>query len=144
MHPSFSMKLNYQSITMKHLLFKIGISVIILSLVGCSSSPTREDTPDKFDLLRSGSVKKTNVSNFKNCLVQGFEVKNRIAYNVKTRQQVRSDGYRVESYGGEVFLLLSADIFNSGKAQLLRVKNSSLTDLSTQIKAFDTCLIKHK
>jgi hypothetical protein len=144
MFPYFSIKLKYQSITMKHLLFKIGISVTILSLAGCSSSPTRENNPDKFDLLRTGAVNKANILKFKNCLIEGFEVRDRIAYNVKTRLQTRTDGYRVESYGGEVLLLLSTDIFNSGKTQLLRVKNSSLTDLSQQISAFDSCLAKYK
>jgi len=130
---------------MNSLLFKICISGFVLSLVGCSSSsPTREKNPDKFDLLITGEVKKANILPFKKCLIEGSVVKNRIAYNVKTRQKVRADGYRVESYGGEIFLLLSIDILNSGKTQLLRMKNSSLTDLSQQINAFDTCLTKYK
>ena len=129
---------------MMHLLFKIVISTITLFLVGCSSSPTRENNPDKFDLLRTGEVKKTNIINFKNCLIEGSKVRNRIAYNVITKHHVRADGHRVESYGGDVFLLLSIDILNSGETQLLRAKDSSLTDLSQQIKAFDFCLAKYK
>lgn len=129
---------------MKNLLFKIIISSFSLSLLACSSTVTRENSPEKFNLLKTGTIKKANILKFRDCLIEGFEVRNRIAYNVQTKQQVRTDGYRVESYGGGVFLILSVDIFNSGKTQLLRAKNSTLTDLSKQINTFDICLAKFR
>jgi len=129
---------------MRNLIFRIIIRAFILSLIGCSSSATKKVNPYKFDLIRTGVVKKANVLKFDTCLIDGFEVRKRLIYNVRTKQQVRTDGYRVESYGGGVILLLSADILNSGKTQLLREKSSSLVDLSKQISTFNTCLTKYK
>lgn len=128
---------------MNKVLFRIIISTFVLSLAGCSSSITRENSPDKFDLINTGTINRVKVSDFKNCLIKGFEVKNRIAYNVQTRHKLMNDGHRIESYGGETFLLLSVDISNSGKTKLLRVQNSSLTDLSKQISSYETCLNKY-
>ena len=120
------------------------LSISIFSLIGCSSSPiTRESHSNKFNLLKSGTVKKENVESFKNCLVEGFEVKNRIAYNVQTNLKITSYGYRLDSVGGETYLLMSVDIFNSGKTQLLKLKKDELTDLSQQIRSFDSCLSKY-
>ena len=115
-----------------------------LFVIGCTSAPTRVSNPEKFNLLKTGEVKKENMMNFKDCLIKGFEVKNRIAYNVKTRLKHRPDGYRIDSVGGDLYLLLSVDLFNSGKTQLYRAQNSELTDLSQQIHSYDNCLDKYK
>ena len=118
----------------------IFISLCATFLIACSSAITRENNPEQFDLLRTGVVNKANVIAFKDCIIQGSEVQNRIAYNVTTRGELRNKGYRVDSYAGETLLLLSADISNSGQTQLFRVKNSELTDLTIQINAYDNCL----
>ena len=119
-------------------------SIMTLFVIGCTSAPTRETNSEKFNLLKTGEVKKENVMNFMDCLIKGFEVKNRIAYNVKTRLKPRSNGYRIDSIGGDVYLLLSVDLFNSGKTKLLRAQNSELTDLSQQINSYDNCLDRYK
>ena len=129
---------------MNTLISKLGLGLLLLFFIGCSSYPTRETSPEKFDLIQSGLVKKTNTLKFKLCFIAGSEVKNRIAYNVKTIEKASTNGYRVDSYGGGVLLLLSADILHSGLTRLYRLQNSSLTDLSQQIKAFDMCLAKYQ
>ena len=129
---------------MNHLLFTLSISALILTLTGCSpAAHNRESNPEKFKLLNSGQVKKENVLQFKNCLIERYEVRDRLAYPVKTKHHVRDDGHRVEGYAG-IYLMFSTDIFNSGKTQFLRVENSALIDLDQQIAGFDTCLNENK
>lgn len=128
---------------MKTLFTNICASSLVLTLTACTSIPTRENNPDEFNLINSGQVKEENILQFKDCLIERYEVRGRLAYPVKTQHHVRTDGHRVEGYAGE-YLMLSTDIFNSGKTNLIRAKNSALIDLKQQIKAFELCLSIYK
>lgn len=67
------------------------------------------------------------------------------------RQQRRTDGYRVETDGYRVELvnpnvgtILSADIFDDGRAELFEWSKAGLISTADERKGFASCLDKHK
>ncbi|MEO7686319.1 MAG: hypothetical protein ABIS13_05110 [Nitrosospira sp.] len=63
--------------------------------------------------------------------------------NVSVRQQRRTERYRVEvlTYSS---VLLSADVFDNGRAELYESSAAALVNLSRERKAFSDCLDRYR
>lgn len=130
---------------------KVFLSVAALSfLVGCAPLPTRDDG-DAFNAKVRGTVPRADAALFMDCVIDGFNrTENAIKHDIKTTQQRRSSGFRVERRwnSNQSLLIVSADISDDGTVELFEnVKLSSLAPfVSTkeEVFAFEVCLNKYK
>ena len=117
-----------------------GFGLCLLS--ACSQPTTRANLSD-FELLHQGQINAKDNRPFIQCLTDGFaNVDDKLTASVK--QQLRSDGYRVEFYTG-FFLRLSADIFDNGRVSLYQNENPAVTlhyDMPSRRKAYSDCFEK--
>jgi hypothetical protein len=130
---------------------KVSLNVAALSfLVGCAPLPTREDG-DAFKAKVRGTVPRADTALFMDCLIDGFNrTENAIKHDIKTTQQRRSSGYRVERRWNlnQSLLIVSADISDDGTVELF--KNVKLSSIAPFVKtkeeffAFEVCLNKYK
>lgn len=116
------------------------ICCIIFSLLtGCSSAPTRQDISE-FESLVVGDIPPSSVLEFVSCLHDGFSQAHAILTDIDTKQQKRSDGYRVETYSGGRILLMSADVLNNGHVELWESSAAALINTSGELTTFKSCL----
>jgi hypothetical protein len=98
---------------------KIILAALLTAVLsGCGSIPTRAENPEHFALIDSGRVPTTSADALIECITDGFIQANarNTAYSVK--QSRRSDGHRIEVYGSNVILRVSADVFQDGRTEL--------------------------
>ena len=114
----------------------------LLSLTGCVTAPSRSD-PDAFFVVKTSQIPSGNVQSFVDCVSDGFDKAHFILTNSTTRQQRRSDSYRIETLAGGTTITVSADVFLTGVVVLNESKSASLINTSGQKAAFDSCLIKY-
>ena len=114
-------------------------SLVALFLSACAAGPTRLD-PSRFFLVQEGRVPPTSSQAFADCLLDGFDKAHFMFTNVTSRQQRRYDSYRVESLAGGSLLIVSADVFDDGRVQLLEAKAGALINTSGERDAFGRCL----
>jgi len=107
-------------------------------VAGCSAGPTRADL-DGFKLLQKGQVPVEHTQAFTDCLMDGFNKAHWTMTNTNIRQQRRAECYRVESLVNSS-ILVSADIFDDGRVQLLESKNAVLINTTGERKAFADCV----
>jgi hypothetical protein len=112
--------------------------VLALLLAGCASAPTRTDA-DAFKSLQSGRIPPSSVPAFTDCVMDGFSSAHYAITNVSARQQRRTDGYRVEATTNGI-LLVSADILESGRVELLESSAAALINTNGERQAFSKCL----
>ena len=130
---------------------KVLLSVAALSfLVGCAPLPTRNDG-DAFKAKARGTVRKADAALFMDCVIDGFNrTENAIRHDIKTTQQRRSSGYRVERRWNlnQSLLIVSADISDDGTVELFEnIKLSSIAPFASnkeEVFAFEVCLNKYK
>lgn len=120
-------------------LLPLGAVAVLIS--ACAAGPTR-DEPKKFNLVRTGVVRSGDGQAFADCLLDGFDKAHFALTNVSSRQQRRTDGYRVESLAGGHLIAVSADVFDDGRVQLFEAKASALVSTSGERRAFDLCATK--
>lgn len=120
---------------MKNLI--LGISLGLLA--GCSAAPTRQDV-EEFESLMTGSIPPSSVLDFASCLHDGFSQSHAILSDIDTKQQMRSDGYRVETFAGGRILVISADVLNNGHVELWESSAAALINTSGEREAFKLCL----
>ncbi|MCY9827636.1 hypothetical protein [Vibrio chagasii] len=116
--------------------------VVLSSVVGCSSAPTRLDTGE-FESLMSGTVPKDSVLEFASCVYDGFLRSHSMLTDIDTRQQVRNDGYRVETYAGGRMLLVSTDVLTNGHVELWESSAAALINTTGEREAFKVCLSQY-
>jgi hypothetical protein len=117
------------------------LAVITTLLTGCVSSPTRTDV-EAFTIAATGVIEPKNVQAFTDCLMDGFDKAHWILTSATTRQQRRSNSYRVESFAGGDILLISVDVFDDGNTRLFESKSAALVNTSGERAAFGRCLEK--
>ncbi|EKD7165513.1 TPA: hypothetical protein RQK97_004216 [Vibrio vulnificus] len=123
---------------------KIIFSVLAFSVLsGCTSAPTRLDISE-FESLMSGSIPTDAILEFTGCVYDGFLSSHSMLTDIDTKQQIRSDGYRVETYSGGRMLLMSADILNSGHVELWESSAAAFINTSGERQAFESCLVKYQ
>jgi hypothetical protein len=130
---------------------KVLLSVAALSfLVGCAPLPTRNDG-DAFKAKARGTVPKADTALFMDCVIDGFNrTENAIRHDIKTTQQRRSSGYRVERRWNlnQSLLIVSADISDDGTVELFEnIKLSNIAPFASnkeEVFAFEVCLNKYK
>ena len=115
---------------------------LVLSLAGCVTAPSRSD-PDAFFVAKTSQIPSGNVQSFVDCVSDGFDKAHFILTNSNTRQQRRSDSYRIETLAGGTTITVSADVFLTGVVVLNESKSASLINTSGQKAAFDNCLNKY-
>jgi hypothetical protein len=111
-----------------------------LLLAGCVAAPTRTD-PGAFKSLHAGRVPVSSVGGFTDCLMDGFNSAHSVLTNVSIRQQRRSDGYRVEAMTNSA-VLVSADILENGRVELLESSAAALINTMGEREAFSKCLAR--
>jgi hypothetical protein len=114
--------------------------VVALLMVACAAPPTREDE-SAFKLLSEGTIPKERVLDFNACLLDGFGKAHFVLTSWTVRQQVRPEGYRVETLAGSGPLItVSADILHTGAVRLYEANSAALINTSGQREAFSSCL----
>lgn len=117
------------------------LSITVLS--GCSSAPTRDDH-DEFRSLSKGIISHKSTLNFATCLYDGFLKSHSMLTNVETKQQIRPDGYRIETYAGGYILIMSADILKNGHVELWESSAAALINTTGEQEVFSSCLNEFK
>lgn len=117
------------------------LSIMILS--GCSSAPTRADR-DEFKSLSQGIISPESTLNFATCIYDGFLKSHSMLTNIETKQQIRPDGYRIETYSGGYILIMSADILKNGHVELWESSAAALINTTGERKTFSLCLDEFK
>ncbi len=126
----------------------VATSTLMLSMVACAPLPTRDDE-SAFILRIHGTILPVDIPKFMDCAIDGFDrTENAIRWDIRTWQQRRSTGYRVERrYDLKTALLVvSADIEDSGDIKLF--ENAKLSSISPfvstkqEIAAFNLCAEK--
>jgi hypothetical protein len=112
-------------------------------LSACAAGPTRNE-PEKFNTLYEGKISPSNATVFAECLLDGFDKSHFMLTNATSRQQRRTDSFRVETLAGGRLILVSADVFDDGRVQLLEAKAASLVNTSGERDAFLGCLDRFK
>jgi hypothetical protein len=120
----------------------VPLSFVVLLFSACGAAPTREDT-SAFKLLREGSVQPKSTQAFADCLLDGFDKAHYMLSNNTSRQQRRSDSYRVESLAGGRILLVSADIFDDGRVLLHESTSAALINTTGERESFQKCLSQY-
>lgn len=118
----------------------ISLSLVLLFLSACSV-PTRLNT-EAFKLVQEGRVPSKSAQVFTDCLMDGFDAAHFTLTNVTIRQQRRSDSYRVEEFMNSG-LILSADVFDDGRVQLLESVVADFINTSGERDAFAKCLMQY-
>ncbi len=126
-----------------HNMKKIILGLSLGMLFGCTSAPTRQDV-EEFESLMTGSIAPSSVLDFTSCLHDGFSQAHAILSDIDTKQQIRSDGYRVETFAGGRILVISADVLNSGHVELWESSAAALVNTSGEREAFTSCLVKYQ
>lgn len=121
---------------MKHIIIGL-LSITVLS--GCSAAPTRADH-DEFKSLSQGIILPKSTLNFATCIYDGFLKSHSMLTNIETKQQIRPDGYRIETYSGGYILIMSADILKNGHVELWESSAAALINTTGEREAFSSCL----
>ena len=123
---------------------KLLFAVACLALLSaCAAGPTRTE-PERFTLLHEGKISPSNVTLFAECLLDGFDKSHFMFTNATSRQQRRTDSFRVETLAGGRLIMISADVFDDGRVQLLEAKEAALVNTSGEREAFVECLGRYK
>ena len=115
------------------------VIALACALAGCVTAPTREDV-SAFKVIREGNVPSAAVQPFANCLLDGFSRAHWVLTNIAVSQQVRGTFQRIETRTGARMLLVSADVHNDGRVQLLESSTAALINTAGEREAFDRCL----
>lgn len=116
------------------------LPLLAFLLAGCVAAPTRSE-PDEFKSLQRGRVPATSVAAFTDCLMDGFGSAHFALTNLSTRQQRRTDGYRVETVANGS-ILVSADVLESGLVELFESSTAALINTVGEREAFSKCLAR--
>ena len=114
----------------------------LLLLSACAAGPTRAE-PEKFTLMHEGRISPPNVTAFAECLLDGFDKSHFMLTNSTSRQQRRTDSFRVETFAGGRLLMISADVFDDGRVLLLEAKAAALVNTSGERETFARCLDRY-
>lgn len=110
-------------------------------LLSACAAPTRSDA-DAFFILKEGQIAPQNVHAFSDCLLDGFDKAHFMIHRFTSRQQRRSNSFRIETLAGGRIITVSADVFDDGKVVLNESKSAALINTSGQRDAFDSCLVQ--
>lgn len=120
----------------------VPLSLVVLLFSACSAAPTRDDA-SAFKLLQEGKVQPKSTQVFADCLLDGFDKAHYMLTNSTSRQQRRSDSYRVETLGGGRMITVSADVFDDGRVLLHESRSAALINTTGQRDAFQKCLSQY-
>jgi hypothetical protein len=113
-----------------------------LACAGCVTAPTRDDA-SAFKVRRDGSVPPAAAQSLSDCLLDGFGRAHFALTNINVSQQVRGKVQRIETRTNGI-LLISADVHEDGRTQLLESSAAKFIDTTGEIQAFDACLAKYR
>ena len=111
-------------------------------LSGCITGPTRTDD-GAFSPSKEARISPASVQAFADCLLDGFDKAHFMLTNIASRQQRRSNSYRVETFAAGRILLISADVFDHGHVVLNESASAALVNTSGERQAFEECLKKY-
>ncbi len=74
--------------------------------------------------------------------MDGFHSAQQYGSNIQVRQQRRANGLRIETLVGPS-LMVSADVSNSGKTEILEGYASKFVPTTKELAAFDSCLARY-
>ena len=108
-------------------------------LIGCGAAPTRAQDPSRYTLVASSAVPVAAAPALVECLTDAFMGANTGNTAFSVQQTRRVEGTRVEVYVSRVNLAVSADVFDSGKAEL-RMAPDPFGMFTKEPIAFDSCI----
>lgn len=113
----------------------------LLACAGCATPSNRADHPDNFKQMAAGNVGAANAQPMVDCVDDGFTRVLGGSTSIAVRQTKRTALTRVDLIVGQ-FLLLSADISDSGATQLLEGKAAGAIPTSKEIAEYKACLAR--
>ena len=110
-------------------------------LGGCATPSNRADNPDNFKQMAAGNVGAANAQPMVDCVDDGFTRILGGGTNIAVKQTRRTALTRVEMVVG-AYLVLSADIADTGATQLLENKAAAGIRTSKEIAEYKACLAR--
>lgn len=112
-----------------------------MTVVGCSTPSMRGEHEAAFKVRAAGQIDAAKVPVFMDCVLDAFVEEQRRA-NALVYQFKRSTGYRLD-LKTDKFLLLSADIYDDGRTQLLEGPAAGLIPTGAEIARYEQCVLQH-
>lgn len=114
--------------------------ISIYLMTACVTAPPRSNQ-SAFRLVQEGRISVKDTQIFTDCLMDGFDKASFVLTTASVRQQRRVEGYRVEVITNSA-VLVSADIFDTGKVKLFESEVTTLVPTADERKVFADCLKK--
>ena len=118
---------------------QIGVLVSSLLLAACAA-PTRAENPEAFAVVSEGRIPAAQSQAFADCLLDGFDKSHNWAEDVRSRQQRRTDSYRVETVAPMGILYASADVFDDGRIRLTEGAMNKPRQTQGEKETFSACV----
>lgn len=116
-------------------------AVTITVLAGCSTPSMRGEHEDAFKFRAAGQIDTGKLPQFMDCVLDTF-VEEQRRVNALVYQWKRSTGYRID-LKTDKFLLLSADIYDDGRTQLLEGPAAGMLPTGAEIERYERCVASH-
>lgn len=113
---------------------------LAVALSGCAAPSLRGDHEGNFKFRAAGQIEAGEVPVFMDCVLDGFMREQRHV-NALVWQYKRSTGYRVD-LKTEKYLLLSADINDDGRTQLVEGPAAGMIPTGAEIEQYEACVRK--
>lgn len=117
-------------------------SFLSIMLTACTVSQSRSDV-HAFKLTRDEFILPANTQAFADCLLDGFDQITSMT-SKSSRQQRRSDSYRVERLVRGKIIIVSVDIFPNGRVALYENTTAYESNISEEKETFSKCLNHHR
>jgi hypothetical protein len=117
---------------------KFLLVAVLSTMTACFAGPTRAK-PDAFKTTGTTRILPSQTQAFTDCLMDGFNAAHWMLTNTNVRQQRRSDCYRVETLTNST-ILVSVDVFDDGRVEMLEAKHAALINTRGEKKAFKQCV----
>lgn len=114
------------------------VLVACMVLAGCAPTSFRGEHEDRFKLRAAGQIEPTKTVAFLECIQHGFTNAPRY-YKPLVHQARRHNGYRLDLMVDR-HVLLSADILEDGRTQLLEGPSAGLISTGADIKIYEDCV----
>lgn len=111
----------------------------LVFLAGCAAPSTRLDNPERFVVRAEGKVRADKAQAMTDCVEDGLNTSLTGVTKSTVRRTRREGMSRVETVSAP-YLLVSADIEDSGEARLLEGPAAAMFSTSSEIEAFKACL----
>jgi len=109
-------------------------------LAGCVAPALRGEEEYRFKFRAAGQIQEGRVLQFVECVQDGFTAEQRYV-NATVYQTRRANGYRI-NLNSDKHILLSADVLEDGRTQLVEGPGASLIPTGAEIGRYTECVAR--